>query len=142
MARAVIPAAASGGVWHALVSRFANGKKTTADKWAAPHAPEQPVRSLIADLQHGTWRATRNGGNRVKRSDTMVTVEKLGGSWLIVRTAADQSDAASGDSDSDLSADRLFWSGTGWSGQYGFAQQFLTREDAQAYLAEHQHEMV
>jgi hypothetical protein len=75
----------------------------------------------------------------------MVTVEKLGGNWVIVR-----SDYASADNDADGSSAaseiassprREFWTGDGWTAQYGFARPFLTQEEAEDHLAENQHGM-
>ena len=64
----------------------------------------------------------------------MATVEKLGGNWVIVR--------AEGASASDEDDGRYFWTGDSWAAEYGFAKQFATQEEAEAYLAEYRHELV
>ena len=62
----------------------------------------------------------------------MVTVEKLGGNWLIVRErTTNASRAATGDEDAPI---REFWTGDGWAVQYGFARPFSTREEAESEL--------
>lgn len=76
----------------------------------------------------------------------MATVEKLGGNWVIVRT---QNMSTSDEVDGSLAAreraefsSREFWTGDSWAMQYGFAKQFATQEEAEAYLAEYRHELV
>jgi hypothetical protein len=75
----------------------------------------------------------------------MTTVEKLGGNWVIVRDGRVNAPDEAGDSltpqDRDSSANREFWTGDGWAGQYGLAKLFATKEETEAYLAEHRHEM-
>lgn len=75
----------------------------------------------------------------------MVTVEKLGGNWVIVRSvhasAANDADDSSAASDIASSPSREFWTGDGWTAQYGFARPFLTQEQAEDHLAENQHRM-
>ena len=75
----------------------------------------------------------------------MATVDKLGGNWIIVRS---QTTAARNEIDgaSELEANaplcnREFWTGDGWAGQYGLARYFATKEEAEAYLGQHCHEM-
>jgi hypothetical protein len=67
----------------------------------------------------------------------MATVEKLGGSWVIVRGQNAEVDEESNDAD----AVREFWTGDGWVRQFGFARQFWTEEEAQDYLAQHAREL-
>jgi hypothetical protein len=71
----------------------------------------------------------------------MAAVEKLGGMWVIVRGEPDELDNPSNATDSDVPMTRLFWTGDGWAAQFGFAKQFLSKDDAEAHLAEHRHEM-
>ena len=75
----------------------------------------------------------------------MATVDRLGGNWLIVRGGGVNASDEVGDSpapqDTDLSANREFWTGDGWAGQYGLARLFVTKEEAETYLAQHRHEM-
>ena len=52
----------------------------------------------------------------------MAVVEKLGGSWVIVRGQDTEADEES--SDDGSAAVREFWTGDGWARQYGFAKQF------------------
>jgi hypothetical protein len=75
----------------------------------------------------------------------MATVEKLGGSWVIIRGNGmnrpdDVSDSLA-PQDVDAPANREFWTGNGWAGQYGLARQFTTKEDAETYFTEHRHQM-
>lgn len=63
----------------------------------------------------------------------MAMVEKLGGNWAIVRVE--------GGGASDEADNRDSWTGDGWAAQYGSAKQFVTREEAEAYLTEHGHEL-
>jgi hypothetical protein len=68
----------------------------------------------------------------------MATAEKLGGNWVIVRndaTTVDEADGSTSTADDDTI--RLFWTGDRWSAQYGLAKQFLSKKDAEAYLALH-----
>jgi hypothetical protein len=76
----------------------------------------------------------------------MATVDKLGGKWVIVRShsMADAVDEIAGSSPAQgaaSSSNREFWTGDGWAGQYGFAMCFATKEEAEACLAQHRHEM-
>ena len=75
----------------------------------------------------------------------MAVVDKLGGNWIIVRShttvAPDEIGGASELLETASSSNREFWTGDGWAGQYGLARYFATREDAEAYLAHHWHEM-
>lgn len=75
----------------------------------------------------------------------MATVERLGGNWIIVRS---HTTAAPGEIggvlkslDTASASNREFWTGDGWAGQYGLARYFATREEAEADLAQHRHEM-
>jgi hypothetical protein len=61
-------------------------------------------------------------------------VEKLGGSWVIVRGC--DSDADQDSVGATGEAVREFWTGDGWALQYGFAKQFWTREEAESYFAQ------
>ena len=67
----------------------------------------------------------------------MASVEKLGGSWVIVR--AGESSVA-GESWSAAAAEegaiRLFWTGDRWAPQFGLAKRFLAKQDAEAYLTQ------
>ncbi len=67
----------------------------------------------------------------------MATVEKLGGSWVIVRGQNAEVDEESNDAD----AVREFWTGDGWARQFGFAKQFWTEGEADGYLAQHEREL-
>jgi hypothetical protein len=82
---------------------------------------------------------------RLQGDDTMTTVEKLGGNWVIVRdqdmNAPDEVDGSSAAGETGLSSNREFWTSDGWAAQYGFAKQFATQEEAETYLAERGHEM-
>jgi hypothetical protein len=73
----------------------------------------------------------------------MAMVEKLGGNWVIVRghdtDAPDEVNNSPQDAESP--AIREFWTGGAWAGQYGLARRFATKEEAEAHLAEHRHEM-
>lgn len=75
----------------------------------------------------------------------MAMVDKLGGNWVIVRVpgmnASDEINGSLAAGEADLSSDREFWTGDGWAAQYGFARQFATKEEAEAYLDQHRHEM-
>ena len=75
----------------------------------------------------------------------MVTVEKLGGNWVIVRSdhtsAANAANDSSAASEIAASPSREFWTGDGWTAQYGFARPFLTQEAAEDHLAENEHRM-
>lgn len=77
----------------------------------------------------------------------MATVDKLGGNWIIVRshtTAARNENEIDGASELEANApssNREFWTGDGWAGLYGLARYFATKEEAEAYLAQHWHEM-
>ena len=75
----------------------------------------------------------------------MARVDKLGGNWVIVRDdGMEEPDAVSHSPApryTDSSANREFWTGTGWAGQYGVARQFAEKEEAETYLAEHRNEM-
>jgi hypothetical protein len=68
----------------------------------------------------------------------MATVEKLGGSWVIVR-AGDS--CVAGENRNSMAAEedaiRLFWTGDRWAPQFGLAKQFLAKRDAEAYLTQH-----
>ena len=67
----------------------------------------------------------------------MASVEKLGGSGVIVR--ADDSYVVGESWDSaaaEEGANRLFWTGDRWAPQYGMAKQFSARQEAEAYLAQ------
>ena len=75
----------------------------------------------------------------------LTTVDRLGGNWVIVRSHTTTNPSGIG-SVSELpetasSSNREFWTGNGWAGQYGLAKYFATREEAEAYLAQHWHEM-
>jgi hypothetical protein len=80
-----------------------------------------------------------------RRRDAMATVDKLGGNWIIVRShdtvARDEIGGASESEANAPSSNREFWTGDGWAGQYGLARYFATKEEAEAYLARHWHEM-
>jgi hypothetical protein len=65
----------------------------------------------------------------------MAKVEKLGGSWVIVREQDIEVDEELSDGEAD--AVREFWSGDGWVRQFGFAKQFWAEEEAQDYLVQH-----
>lgn len=75
----------------------------------------------------------------------MVTVDKLGGNWVIVRgRGANLPDEVGGSMEAQepaLSSDREFWTGDGWAPQYGFAKQFATQEEAETHLDQHSHEL-
>ena len=75
----------------------------------------------------------------------MATVDKLGGNWIIVRShstaAHNEIDGASELEANASSSNREFWTGDGWAGQYGLARYFATKEEAEAYLAQHGHKM-
>jgi hypothetical protein len=74
----------------------------------------------------------------------MATVEKLGGNWVIVRghdkPASDETGRSPSAQDPASSPNREFWTGDRWAGQCGFAKQFALKEEAETYLAQHQHE--
>jgi hypothetical protein len=76
----------------------------------------------------------------------MVTVDKLGGKWVISRTgganASGDVDDPSGSQDDDLTANRQFWTGDAWAGQYGLAKPFGSQEEAETYLTQHRHELI
>ena len=80
-----------------------------------------------------------------KKSDTMATVEKLGGNWVIVRgDRVNESDETSGSLAAQETVSlptREFWAGDRWVGQYGFAKQFATMEEAETYIAQHRNEI-
>ena len=75
----------------------------------------------------------------------MATVDKLGGNWVIVRghtmDAPDENGGSPASPETASSANREFWTGDGWAGQYGFARQFATKDQAEACLAQHWDEM-
>ena len=75
----------------------------------------------------------------------MATVESLGGNWVIVRNepakAADDMNGYGEVQDVEISSRRIFWTGDGWSAHYGLARQFPTKDDAEAHLTQHRHEM-
>ena len=75
----------------------------------------------------------------------MTTVERLGGNWLIVRDqdidTTSESGSAPEPQDAESSPIREFWTGDAWVGQYGLAKLFVTKEEAEAYLAEHRHHL-
>ena len=75
----------------------------------------------------------------------MATVDKLGGRWVIVRghgmPAPDQTGSSPAAQETESSLNREFWTGDHWAAQYGFAKQFAMKEEAEAYLAQHRHEM-
>jgi hypothetical protein len=68
----------------------------------------------------------------------MASVEKLGGSWVIVRADDSYVPGESRDSTAaEEGARRLFWTGDRWAPQYGLAKQFSAKQDAEAHLAQH-----
>ena len=75
----------------------------------------------------------------------MATVDKLGGNWVIVRdhgvNAPDELSGSLGAQEPTSSSNREFWAGDSWVGQYGFAKQFATKEEAETYLAQYRREM-
>jgi hypothetical protein len=75
----------------------------------------------------------------------MATVDKLGGNWVIVRgDRVNEPDEISGSlpaQETASSPTREFWASDGWAGQYGFARQFATKEEAETYLAQHRNEI-
>ena len=75
----------------------------------------------------------------------MATVDKLGGNWVIVRdqpiNVPDEVSDSLAPQDAESSPNREFWTGDGWAGQYGLARLSATKQEAEAYLAEHRHEM-
>jgi hypothetical protein len=75
----------------------------------------------------------------------MTTVEKLGGNWVIVRdrdvSPTGEVGGALEPEDADSSPVREFWTGDAWVGQYGLAKLFVTNEEADAYLAQHRHDL-
>jgi len=75
----------------------------------------------------------------------MATVDRLGGNWIIVRSHTTAAPGGIGGVLESLetasSSNREFWTGDGWAGQYGLARYFATREEAEAYLAQHWHEI-
>jgi len=81
-----------------------------------------------------------------KERDHMATVDKFGGNWVIVRShTRDTPDGINGALESHetaASTNREFWTGDGWAGQYGFARYFATKEEAEACLAQHRHEIL
>ena len=70
----------------------------------------------------------------------MAAVEKLGGSWVIVRgddlDTEDQGSRSPAPRDTASSPTRKFWTGGAWAAQYGYAQQFATEEEADTCLAQ------
>jgi hypothetical protein len=67
----------------------------------------------------------------------MVTVEKLGGSWVIVRGddlcfAGESRNPAAAEED----AIRLFWTCDRWIPQFGLVKQFFAKRDAEVYLTQ------
>jgi hypothetical protein len=75
----------------------------------------------------------------------MATVEKLGGNWVIVRgrgmTASGEIGGSMEARERSLSSDREFWTGDGWTAQYGFAKQFTTQQEAEDHLVQHLQDM-
>jgi len=75
----------------------------------------------------------------------MATVAKLGGKWVIVHgDHVNEPDEISGSLTAQESVSlptREFWTGDRWAGQYGFAEQFATEEEAETYLAQHRNEV-
>ena len=75
----------------------------------------------------------------------MATVDKLGGNWVIVRghgvNAPDEVADSLTPSGRASSQNREFWTGDGWAVQYGLARQFVTKGEADTYLAQHRDEM-
>jgi hypothetical protein len=75
----------------------------------------------------------------------MAMVDRLGGNWVIVRgdgmPAPGQTANSPEAQETESSLNREFWTGDGWTGQYGFARQFAHREEAETYLAQHRHRM-